>query len=331
VESTPKSPPDPDRDRVETDRLERRRQSREKYRAADPERARRQHVESQRRSRERERAEQTRRKRARERVRDWTAANPERAQARKEAWKQQNPERVREHKRNYYARNREQRQQAAREQNARRRQDPAVREQELHYRTANREQLNAQQRARRSDPAIRAKDNERQNERRRLDRRLRKLGLPPRPLRRTTINERAANAAAADRFFTRRRGDGQISDLRKELVAIRAEAARGSEERWHAELQARVRADAARPARIRALLDGYLATPAGAILREEVRMDSIARRVRGADPYASLHGELRRRAAAALMARRGGLPSPTPLTERSRKRTLTSDFVAFSA
>lgn len=304
--------PGPPQSPSEAERQQRRRESREKYKAADPERARRQHLESQRRSYARQKAEAARRKQARERVRDWTAANPERARERKQAWNQQNPERVREHKRNYYARNREQRQHSAREQNVRRRQDPAIREKELQYRTAHREQLNAQQRTRRADPAIRAKDNQRQNERRKLDRRLRKLGLPPRPLHRITLNERAANATAADTFFARRRTAREFRVLKEELAEVHGETASVSDERWHRELESLIRADSERPARIRAALNRYLATPAGAALREELRMDSIALRVRGADPYPSLDKELRRRAAAALIARQAGLSSRNP-------------------
>lgn len=293
----------------EDERKLRRQQSREKYRAADPERTRRQHLESTRRARERQRVEEARRKQARDRVRDWTAANPERDRARKQAWNEQNPDRVREHKRNYYARNRDQRQQAAREQNARRRQDPAQRERESQYRAANRDRLKAQQRARRADPVTRARDNQAQNERRRIARRLRKLGLPSRPLHRTKLNERAANAEASARFFTRTRSGSEIRQLQEELREVQGEAAVGSEKRWREDLEVRIRVDARRPARIRALLDQYLATQAGAVLREEVRMDSIARQLRGAGPYPNLTSELRRRAAVALIARRPALPS----------------------
>jgi hypothetical protein len=327
VDSNPATPPGPQQDPREAERQQRRRESRERYKAADPERARRQHVESQRCTRQRQRAEEARRKLARQRVRDWTAANPERARARKEAWKQQHPERVREHKRNYYARNREQRQRAAREQNARRRQDPSTLEQEQQYRAANRDRLNEQQRARRSDPNTRARDNQVQNERRRLDRRLRKLGLPSHPAHRTTLNERAANADAAERFFTRKRSVRDVRILREELAEVRDEASLASVERWRAALEARIQADAERPARIRGLLDKYLATTAGSTLREDVRMDSIARQLRGAGAYSDPTAELRRRALAALVSRRTALTTPSSPARRHTPVERSSMYV----
>lgn len=291
-----------DQRRIEEQR-ERRRQSREKYKAADPERARRQHMESQRRSYELVKTKRSHRVRERERVRAWATANPERVRQRQQAWNAQNPERVREHKRNYYHRNREARQAAGRDQNARRRRNPAEREKARQYQAKHRERRNLRQKERRSTPEGRAQHNREQNERRARERRRRELGLPPRSMHRATINERVRNAAAAEEFFTRRRNSRELRLLGEELAEVRAEAALASAARWRANLAAQIRADAERPARIAAAVSRLLETHDGIRLKEEVRMDSIARTLRGKGPYPDLDAETRRRAAAALAAR----------------------------
>ncbi|OJX69436.1 MAG: hypothetical protein BGO94_13035 [Micrococcales bacterium 72-143] len=135
-------------------------------------------------------------------------------------------------------------------------------------------------------------------------------------MHRSTINERAQNTAAAAAFFTRRRGTPELRLLRDERAEVHAEALTVSEERRRAELAAQIQADTRRPARIRALLDKYLATPAGARIREEVRMDSIARQRRGAGAYPDLEKEALRRAAAILIARRAAGQSARSPVER---------------
>lgn len=282
---------------------QRRRQSRQKYKAANPERARRQRREAQRRSYARLKAERAHRERARQRVRAWAASNPERVRERQRAWSAKNPERVREYKRNYYHRNRETRQAASRHQNARRRQDPAEREKARQYQAEHREQRNRRQNERRSTPDAREKHNREQNERRTRERRRRVLGLPPRPMHRATINERASNAAAAEEFFTRKRNSRDLRLLCEELAEVHAETALAPEARWRANLGALIRADAERPARIAAAVRRLLETSDGIRIKEAVRMDSIARSLRGVVPYPDLDAEARRRAAAALTAR----------------------------
>jgi hypothetical protein len=318
------SPPDPVPDqpqRRSEAELERRRHYRQKYQAAHPERARQQHLKSQRRAQERLKIEKAHRASERARVRQWAAANPGRDHERKRAWNEQNPERVREQKRNYYHRNQEQRQHAAREQNTQRRQDPGLREQERHYQAARQHLRNAQQNERRSSPEARQKHNVEQNERRRRNRRRRQLGLPPRPSHRVTINERESNATAARQFFARRRGAREIRLLREEGAEVRALASLSQDAFWREDLEARIRADAAKPARIAAAVDMFLATKGGARLREEIRMDSIARELHGAAPYPDAEAEARRRVLAALAARRSALigialptPGPSPTT-----------------
>lgn len=121
-------------------------------------------------------------------------------------------------------------------------------------------------------------------------------------MHRATINERARNAAAAEEFFTRKRNSRELRLLGEELDEVHAETALASEARWRANLAARIRVDAERPARIAAVVSRLFETGDGIRLREEVRMDSIARILRGIGPYPDLDAEARRRAAAALAA-----------------------------
>ncbi len=173
---------------------------------------------------------------------------------------------------------------------------------------------NAQQMARRSDPEVRDKHNQEQNERRRRERRRRQLGLPPRHTHRATFNEREANGSAAHAFFSRRRGAGEIRLHREEQAEVRAAASLASDALWGQKLAARIRADATRPARTAAAVNELLNTEVGTRLREEVKMDSIARKVRGAESYPNAEAEVRRRALNALTAPRaalakGGVPA----------------------
>jgi hypothetical protein len=291
----------------DAERQKRQRESRAKYRAAYPDRVRQTRRGNRARRRARLEAEGKRRTRDRQRVHEWAAAHPDRARERSRMWSEQNSERRRELQRNYYQRNQEERRRAAREQNTRRRQDPAQREQERQYQAARRELRNAQQRVRRSDPEARDKHNQEQNERRRRERRRHHLGLPPRRPYRATINERETNKSAARAFFSQRRRVGEIRVLREEQAEVRAAASLASDTFWNKDLAARIRADAKRPARIAAAVNELLATEAGARLSEEVRMDSIARRLRGAEPYPDAATEALRRAFAALTGPRGAL------------------------
>ena len=291
----------------DAERQKRQRESRARYRAAYPDRVRQSRRGNLARRRARLEAEGKRRTRDRQRVHEWAAAHPDRARVRSRAWSEQNPDRRRELQRNYYQRNQEERQRATREQNTRRRQDPAQREQERQHQAARREVRNAQQMARRSDPEARDKHNQEQNERRRRERRRHQLGLPPRRTHRATINEREANASAAHAFFSRRRGAGEIRLHREEQAEVRAAASLASDALWGQELAARIQADATGPARTAVAVNELLATEVGTRLREEVRMDSIARRMRGAEPYPHAEAEVRRRAITALTPRRAAL------------------------
>lgn len=248
----------------------------------------------------------------RARVKAWAEANPERVKARREAWLAANRDRQREHARNYYHRHKADRQQASREQNARRRADPAYRASEQEYRNGRREVLNEQQNRRRATPEGRAAHNEEQNARRRVDRRLHKLGLPPRPKHRWTIDERLQmerELAAADR---RRWKKADVAALQEELRGIRGEAWWHSEDRWRAALERRIEADLEYPAKLAKAVEKFLATREGRRLHEDVRLDAIARILRGARPYPSLDAEARRRAQEVVLDRARQAPRIAP-------------------
>ncbi|MGE3193858.1 MAG: hypothetical protein AB7K08_10360 [Microbacteriaceae bacterium] len=254
--------------------------------------------------------------RNRDRVKAWAEANPDRVKARRDAWLAANQDRQREHARNYYHRHKAERQQAAREQNARRRTDPAYRAAEQEYRNGRREVLNEQQNRRRSTPEGRAAHNAEQNARRRIDRRLHKLGLPPRPKHRWTIDERLEmerELASADR---RRWTKADIAALQEELRGIRGETWWHTEERWRAALERRIEADLAYPAKLANAVEKFLATREGRQLHEDVRLDAIARILRGARPYPSLDAEARRRAQEVVLDRARQVPRIAPVQRK---------------
>ena len=257
---------------------------------------REQNAAAERKRQERRRRQEVQRQKDRERVKAWAAEHPEQVKARRDKWLAENRERQREHARNYYHRHKEERQKAARAQNAKRREDPAYRKQEAEYAAGRREVLNEQQRQLRSDTERRAAHNEEQNTRRKVDRRLHKLGLPPRPKHRWTIDERAEAEAAAAAAVKRRWTKKEINALEFEARESRAEAWPTSETAWHASTESRLRAAIRQERELETSVTRYLASPVGRRLREEVRMDSRARELRGADSYPDLDAEARLRA-----------------------------------
>jgi len=308
------------------DEREQRRQYQAEYRAKNHDRIRAYRAEYDAKNREqilqaKRDAEQRRRERikkeeaskaaGRERARHWAQANPERARQKAREWAQQNPERTREIKRAYYERHKEERQHASRNRNNSRWQDPDYREKKRQYNAEHREERNAQQRAKRAEH--REEHNREQNERRKRDRRLRNLGLPAARRHRTTINERRANGAAAEEFFGRPRSRQQLATLEEELAIVRSEAAPQSEERWRSLLAARIRADIERPRRIVAAVKSYLDSPDGMQLHEQVRMDSVARRLRGANAYPDLMREVHQRAFTAVLTGRASTRTVEPI------------------
>ncbi|WP_345750911.1 hypothetical protein [Microbacterium rhizophilus] len=298
---------------------ERTKPQRAAYEAANREKILEQKRQAERRRTARLKAQEAQRERDRDRARAWQQANPERVRERQREWTEKNREKVRAAQRAYYHRNREDRLEAMRERNAQRRKDPMVRAKERAYRLSHRDDLNAQQTARRSTPEGRAKHNLDQRERRQREKRRRELGLPPRPRHRSTISERAANAAAAAEFFTRVRSSRELRRLQRELAAVRAEKHEvesrdqlATDERAHAREQ------------LHRQIGAFLESPASGRLREEVRMDAIARTLRGLTPYDDLEGETRRRAEASLRARR--LRPSRPLEGRADRVRVVSEI-----
>lgn len=252
----------------------------------------------------RRKAKEERQARNRERVDAWRKANPERVAERQRRWTEENRDKVRAHQLDYYYRHHDERLVAMRDRNAARRADPAQREKQRKYVADNRERLNARQRERRSTPEGREKHRREQREYRQREKRRRELGLPPRPRHRSTVNERARNEAAAEEFFSRPRTQQELIRLEKEGAAIRVSRikAERTDEQIRADIAATVREndDAMRRVNV------FLHSSSGRRLQEEVRMDSVARQLRGLAPYADLTDEARRRASLALASGSSG-------------------------
>lgn len=236
-----------------------------------------------------------RRRKDRERAKAWAAKNPERVREQRKAWNERNADRRREIARNYHHRHRDERLAVMREQNAERRRDPTVTEQRRQYVNRNRVHLNELQRARRE--ANREEVNRQQRERKRIEKRRIELGLPKIPRHRSLKNDKREHQLSAEYFFRRRRTAEQKRALRREREGVELSAHR-----------ARIGADNATShvgdKVLRAFLahkfvsrtvDRYLLTAQAAQLREEVRMDLIARRARGGE-LTDRDLEVRRRA-----------------------------------
>lgn len=160
-----------------------------------------------------------RRRADRERQRAWREANPEKVAQQHREWAAKNPERQRKHGRDYYYRNRE----TFKERDDRRaattagRAKKAEAQRKWRAKGDNRERVNELNRRRRADPEYRAELYRLQAERRRLDRRLKDAGLPPRRLRRVYAAEKRQNAKSAAEFFAEPRTRGYVARLLREL------------------------------------------------------------------------------------------------------------------
>jgi len=249
--------------------------------------------------------QEVRRQRERDRARAWAKAHPEEVRARQQAWVESNRERVRQQKLAYYYRHHEERKYAGRERNTARRQNPVAQAQALLYRESERDRNKARATARRTDTATREAHNRYQNEWRRRERRRIQLGLPRRLAHRPTKNERIDHERAANEFFSRHRTRTDRLGLREDGAVVRTAAYIDAthRDRTLARRAATMLAEAQRPARLNAAIDAHLASRAGIRLREEVRMDDLARRLRGAPAYLNLETELRRRAVVELEER----------------------------
>lgn len=252
----------------------------------------------------RRQAERARRKKVKNaKARIWYAENREQARARSAAFRQEHPEKVRQYQRTYKERHPERYRANAAE--ARRRyvdkNAETVRGKgrfaAARHREANPEAL--RERYNNNLEAERARSREGARRRRRLE----KLGLPPRRIQRVYAGDRRANTAAANEFFGRERSvkeRGRIAaELPYEASNIPASVERARRAYFNApdpmpEVSPRMLALNRLKVQVdRQTQDVLQGRPKlldthrhrhEARLREEIRMDSIARQLRGRPP-----------------------------------------------
>lgn len=279
------------------------------WKEANPDRARLHNREYMRRAAVRRRALEKRR----ERGRAWYAEHRQQERERARRFREEHPEKVRE----YRARFRERHPERAAEQGRRATQK---------WRDGRADAVRAKQRAvaerrREEDPdafrrwyqANLEKQRERGREASRLRSRLKKLGLPPKRIQRVYANDRRENERVGEEFFGRRRTKPEIASLHQEaqrkfrrppaaqlaVLQARQRIMNMSREELHEagqQLQDQLRA-----AKTRDLARTFfpdvatrIALKHAARLRREIEQDSIARRLRGGEPY-DVDGELKRR------------------------------------
>lgn len=262
----------------------------------------------------RRQAERARRRRAKNtKARVWYAENREQARARSAAFRQAHPEKVRQYQRTYKERHPERYRANAAE--ARRRyvdkNAETVREKgrlaAARHREANPEAL--RERYNNNLEAERARSREGARRRRRLE----KLGLPPRRIQRVYAGDRRANTAAADEFFARARSVKERGRIAAELPYVVSNIPASVEQARRAYFNAPSPMPEVSPrmlalSRLKVQMDRQTQEVLQdrprlldthryrheARLREEIRMDSIARQLRGR-PLLEAGTELERR------------------------------------
>ena len=224
--------------------------------------------------------------RARVRARDWAAAHPERAAATRERYRMAHPDRVAQSQQEYYRRNVGKAREQTRAWRAANPEEAA--ELSRKWRADNREHLAAAQRERRSDPEYLAKERGQNRDRRRIQRRLTKAGLPPPRLHRTPIAGRTENAASATEFFRQATTAVERYRVREDYEPTPPELL----QQWRRQsLLAQRRFDAFD--RFGPAVGRYLERH-GEKVRSEVRMDSRAKELKGEGPL-EVEVETRRR------------------------------------
>lgn len=268
-----------------------------------------------RRQSERRRNERERRKRVRERARRWSQDNPDKTREYRQRYREQHPDKVRQWERAYYHRNSESRRAAAREWAERNPEHKA--EGMRRWQQANREPLREYQRRYRAEnPEVYERAKAASREAARRARRLKELGLPPKRVRRVKAADRLRNDQTATDFFTRQRSPVErpriMHDYQPTPPELLADWKRRS-------ALARVRSDAM--ARFPRQLEEYQRKH-GERLRDEARLDSTARTLRGAPPL-DLDAEVHRRAFEAVWRGTAGLGKPVadiqPASYRPRR------------
>lgn len=180
------------------------------YRARNREDIRRKNRERERDRAQREREEKARRQKGIDRAKAWAKEHPEERQQARARYKQKHPETYKQAQRDYYYRNRAA---IAERRRAREAADPE-KANEARRRAVDRARGVGRAPASSPTPDQRATYRERENEARRLQRRRARAGLPERRLHRVLTPERRHNDAAADAFFSQKRGGEDIARIR---------------------------------------------------------------------------------------------------------------------
>lgn len=236
------------------------------------------------------------------RVGEWARKNPEKRKAARERFKDQNPEKYRASQREYYHRNKEA---IKARTDLRHSRDPEkLRERRQRYRAT----------ARSKDTPGQWKPSEEQRARyaaqsrdtRRLDRQLKRAGLPPRQVQRATAAELRVNLAAADTFFNRKRSRAEVRRVTAGDV-IEGPVTPAMAQAW-TDYLTQVRARRAHVLAVRAYI-----TKHGKQLREDVTLDSRARQLVGKPPL-DVEAEIWRRAVDVVRSTRD-----TPLAELAER------------
>jgi hypothetical protein len=220
------------------------------------------------------RSQEARRRRDRDRVQRWTEANRDRKRETTRRWDIAHPEKRAEYSRRYFERNREAvlaRGQRWRDQNR-----EAVARRDWHKR--NREHLSEAQRqyrATNSDAYARTLESNRESKR--LARRLKASGLPSKQIRRVPAAERREHDAESREFFERERA----ASARKRLKAEYSPLGREALDSWSAQSPLARRREQQLSRFRRQLTAGASGVSR---IREEVRMDAVARQLRGGHP-----------------------------------------------
>jgi hypothetical protein len=219
------------------------------------------------------RVQKERREKDRQRAARWREANPDRVRERQRRWVSENPEKVREYQRRHYERNRD-----ARLAQARRSRDEnpeKVKAAARDWQQRNREHLSEWQRQYRAENAdAYARSLKSNRDSKRLARRLKSLGLPPKRVHRPRAAERRAHEAESQEFFDRQ----PAASARKRLMDEYKPLDQSAMDAWSSRSALARRRDAQLSRFRRQLAAGASRVPA---IREEVRMDAVARRVRG--------------------------------------------------
>lgn len=290
------------------------------WKRENPERARQLNRDSMRRQALRRKAVEARRAAGRA----WYAEHREEERARARQFRRDHPEKVREYQRRFRERHPERAAEQARRGSERWR--------DRHAETVRAKQRSTAAERRADDPddfrrwyqSNIERERARGREASRLRSRLKKLGLPPRKIRRVYAEERRANVAAGDSFFSRRRSAAEKRQLGNESFDVMpaphyaldararyiermrarpmsADELRTSAERVQAQLRVarlRERASELLPGAVRQVEE----SSAAARVRNEVRMDAVARRLRGG-PALDEAAEVSRRVHAEAVAR----------------------------